>query len=282
MKKSILFFLLALLPMLASAYDAYIGGIYYNLNPETKKAIVTYKNQNYNSYSGTVVIPSSVTYNGNEYSVTSIDASAFFKSSGLTSVNIPNSVTSIGGFAFAYCIGLTSVTIPNSMTSIGSGAFAECTGLTEVQFNATNCTTMGIDKYPVFKGCTSITTLTIGNNVQNIPDYAFSGCSILTKVIVPDIAAWCRISFGSDAFNYNKLHIYSDADTEIIDLVIPNSVNTISSSAFRLCTWLTSVTIGNSVTSIGEGAFSGCSGLKSISIPNSVISIGSGAFYECI
>jgi uncharacterized protein YjdB len=67
-----------------------------------------------------VIIPSSVK---------SIDGSAFYGCSSLTSVTIPNSVTYIGGGAFQNCTSLTTITIPNSVTYIGSSAFAGCSGL---------------------------------------------------------------------------------------------------------------------------------------------------------
>ena len=85
-----------------------------------------------NSYSGEIVIPSTVTYTEQSYSVTSIGRGAFRSCSDLTSVTIPNSVTSIGRSAFDGCSGLTSVTIPNSVTSIGDYAFSNCSGLTSV------------------------------------------------------------------------------------------------------------------------------------------------------
>ena len=80
----------------------------------------------YNNYSGNVVIPSSVTYSGTTYSVTSIGESAFQYCYSLTSVDIPKSVTSIGNYAFEDCSGLTSVDIPESVTSIGESAFQYC------------------------------------------------------------------------------------------------------------------------------------------------------------
>ena len=107
----------------ALAYDVEIDGIYYNLNSEDKTAEVTYEGE---KYRGKVVIPSSITVEGKEYTVTSIGRNAFYHCSGLTSVTIPNSVTSIGNWAFQYCSGLTSVTIPNSVTSIENCTFENC------------------------------------------------------------------------------------------------------------------------------------------------------------
>ena len=128
----------------ASAYDVKIDGICYNLNSEGKTAEVTYE-----KYSGEVVIPSSITSEGKEYTVTSIGENAFYYCFGLTSITIPNSVTSIGAYAFFGCSGLTSITIPNSVTSIGDEAFARCTGLTSI---------------------------TIPNSVTSIGGWALMGC----------------------------------------------------------------------------------------------------------
>ena len=58
-------------------------------------------------------------------------------------------------------------------------------------------------------------------------------------------------------------------------------VRRISSSAFKGCKNITSISIPEGVTYIGEHAFDGCSSLKSVIIPESVKSIGAYAFNGC-
>ena len=212
-----------------------IDGIAYELNGTTATVVGG------GNYTGTIVIPASVTYSGTTYSVTSIGEGAFFECSSLTSVTIGNSVTSIGNAAFADCSGLSSVTIPNSVTSIGVAAFADCSSLTSIEI-PNSVTSIGEQ---AFWGCSGLTSVTIPNSVTSIGDYAFNKCSGLTS------------------------------------MTIPNSVTRIGSEAFSGCSSLTSVTIPNSVTSIGEQAFYTCSSLTSVTIPNSVTSIGYDAFYGC-
>lgn len=202
----------------------------------------TLSNTNINKCFSKFVIPSSVTTIGN---------SAFQGCSGLTSITIPNSVTRIGADAFYGCSGLTSVTIPNSVTTIGSSAF---------------------------QGCSGLTSITIPSSVTSIYDNAFQYCSNLTKIITNDIADWCGKSLASGTLTIAH-HLYSDENTEITNLTVPNTVTSIG-TAFYQCTGLTSVTIPSSVTSIGNQAFRE-SGLTSVTFSEGLITIGAYSFLQC-
>ena len=192
------------LPMLA--VEVTIDGINYDLNVETKQAAVIKKSSG--KYSGEVVIPESVVYEGTAYSVTSIGVKAFYKCSGLTSVTIGNSVTSIGQRAFENCSGLTSVTIGNSVTSIGALAFSGCSGLTSVHISdvAAWCNIKFEDAssnpvyiaHRLYLNGEEVRDLVIPNSVTSIGVGTFAHCFGLTSVTIPNSVK----SIGGSAFIY--------------------------------------------------------------------------------
>ena len=286
-KHLLLFFIMALLPLVASAYQAYINGIYYNFLGN--EATVTSTGPESDSYSGTVVVPEFVNYKSKTFRVTDIDGIAFFYCSNLTSVTIPGSVKCIGNNVFAHCYNLTYVTISNGVTSIGDYAFRDCNSLTSITI-PNSVTSIGEG---AFSRCNGLTSITIPNSVTSIGNEAFEYCENLISISIPENMT----SIGDYAFNgtawYQNFYDnhpdgilylgkvalgYKGTMTEGTHITIKEGTTKIAGHAFTFYNNLTSITIPNSVTSIGESAFSYCSNLSSITIPNSVTNIGMNAF----
>ena len=242
-----------------SAHDIEVANsdgktIYYTYNTDGTSVSVTYqgtyKDKNRNEYSGDVVIPETVTYNGKTYSVTSIDQGAFSFCSSLTSIDIPSSVTSIGERSFVKCLALTFIKVQIENTKYDSRE--DCNAIIETASNT------------LVVGCKSSV---IPNNVTTIGEEPFDKCEGLTSIIIPNSV----ISIESEAF---------DGCLNLTSLSIGDNVKSIGENAFNQCSALTSVSIPNSVTTIGRRAFDDCPSLTSVSIPNSVTSIGSSAFED--
>lgn len=160
-------------------------------------------------------IPSTVNYNSQTYTVTSIGNNAFKGDTGLEGVTIPNTITSIGDWAFDTCVKLTSIIIPDSVNSIGMGAFINCTNLASI---------------------------TLPNSLTTIAAHTFSYCNKLTSIDLPD----SLISIQQNAFNYCS---------SLESVVIPDKVTTIEYFAFTRCSSLTKIVIPASVTSISYEVF---------------------------
>ncbi len=241
----------------------YVDGIYYNIiNSATKEVEVT--TSNYGFYSGDIVVPSSVSIDGKQYTVTAIRKQAFCDCSGLNSITLPNSLITIGSSAFSGCSSLTSIALPNSVTTIGSSAFRDCSGLNSITL-PNSLTTIEDD---TFDNCSSLTSIALPNSVTTIGELAFTSCSSLTSITLPNSLT----TIGDHAFQ---------ACSSLTSITLPNSVTTIEDGTFYNCSSLTSIALPNSVTTIGSSAFSGCSSLISITLPNSVTTIGDNAFQAC-
>lgn len=231
MKKHLLLFALVLGSLTSWAYDfsavAPSGQVlYYNINGSEVSVTSALTSSPYYHLEplGSVIIPSSVSCEGVDYTVTAIGAQGFYGCDSITDVLIPNTVTSIGESAFNNCRGLETVSLPNALTTIGNSAFRECH---------------------------SLTSIVIPNSVTSIGEYAFTGCYHLTNFVVPNSVT----VLGKGVFQRcNRLS----------SVTLSDSITILDEYLFSFCDSLTSVTIPKRVTHVGYAVFYNCGSLTEI------------------
>ncbi len=206
--------------------------------------------------------------------LTSIADYAFNRCVSLTSVVIPVDVTNIGANAFSYCPNLTSVIIPEGLKTIGNYAFMYDTHLTGVDFPE-SLKTIGAQ---AFDNCTSLTYLFIPASVTYISYSTFIGCTGLEYV---NVAPGNTVFDSRDDCNAIIATSSNQLRVGCKTTMIPNTVTSIGTHAFRENTALTSIDLPESITAINDYAFLQCSGLNAVTLPSSVDTIGKRAFRDC-
>ena len=305
MKKQLLLLVMMLLPLVVWADAVNINGIYYNLSGST--AEVT---SHPDKYSGSIVIPSSVKYGTNNYTVTGIGNLAFYQCTELTELTIPSSITYIGdtsdprnAYVFDGCnenvfkkVKISDLEAWCKITFADNSYANPLKKAHHLYLNESEITDLVIPNTITtlgtfqFESCYGITSLTIPSTVTNLGLATFYDCRNLTTVnIAPGLTTigvnmflWCEKLTSINIPNtVTTIQNGAFGNTGLTSIEIPNSVTSIEYCAFQVCKDLTSITIPNSVTSIGNYAFIECSSLGSIEIPNSVTSIGDGALRGC-
>lgn len=104
--------------------------------------------------------------------------------------------------------------------------------------------------------------------VREIGDWAFRDCKKLTNVVIPDSI----LTIGSSAF---------ERCVSLVNVSMGNSVKKIGDLAFSGCDQMTGPINLNSIEKIGRAAFFLCSSIENIHVGASVLEIGDRAFYGC-
>lgn len=256
---------------------AIVNGIHFLINGFGTATVTNtqYLGEGYGYYTNTVQIPSTITVEGETYTVTGIQEKAFYSCPELKNVQIPSTVSTIGAQAFGESPLLSKIIVDPTNQNF----YADNNG---ILFNKTQtelifCPKTFSGAYSVpedvqkihafaFNNCKQLTSVVLPNGLKRIEDGAFWGCSNMTSANIPSGLTY----LGSDAFR--------NASSLSSSIVLPSTLSEIGSSAFKRCTSLSNVTIENGVEIIGGSAFVDCSNLKSIDIPNSVYSLGTSAF----
>ena len=238
-----------------------------------------------------------------EINITALPTKAFYNSTNVEKLILPNTLTTIGKSMFTASKQLKYVIIPNGVTAIEDEAFNGCRALTSIEIPASVQTigmgafwnspletvTFGKDSQlevikDIFSSECCITSIVIPANVKMIEARAFKGCSSLKTVTFEKGSQLKTIGGNYNNPNYNGA--FSDC-TALTSIEIPASVETIEKVAFSGCSKLATVTFekGSQLKSIGGGkslgAFMDCTALTSIEIPASVETIEAAAFSGC-
>jgi len=277
--------------------DACGNSLSYTLDSTNNTAMLDSGNQRY--YANPVVIPSTVTYNGTTYTVTTIGGNAFFNASFNQGITIPSTVTAIYSQAFYQCYCPSSViVIPNSVTNMSDyGIFNRSNILGCVLPSNLLDSDRTAASYKNYKGMgggmfgqsQTISQFTFPNTLTKIPDLTFYSCGSIKTVVIPSSITY----IGDRAFSQCG---------SLTSFVMPNSVTSIHGSAFQNCGNLTSfvmsaslascpilqncsslpsIVLPASVTYIPDNAFAGCTALSLVTILGPLTTIGQSAFSYC-
>ncbi len=285
------------------AHDFEADGLRYDINPDSTTVTVSGKvpYNGLSEYQADIYIPSTVSYQGKQYTVTRIGYKAFSYCR-LDTISIPNSVTVIDSHVFhnsdpiriivaddnpvydsrdncngiietatnKLIYGFAVTQIPNTVTEIGSNAYSYTN---TVNITIPNSVTR-IDDWAFYER-RELVSIDLGNSVTSIGTSAFADCSALAGIHIPRSV----ISIGSDAFVVcsSLSYITVEEGNPVYDSR-DNCNAIISTASNALLVGCSSTIIPNTVTKIGDSAFDDRNGLINITIPTSVTVIDRGAF----
>lgn len=230
---------MAMICLGTQAYDFTAGGLCYRITDQVNYKVAVTRGEV--KYQGNVIIPSTISFNGQTYSVETIDESTFNECKDLTSLTIPNSVIQIGAYMCSQCTALQSVVFGNGLKSIARYAFS---------------------------GCSAIQEITLSSNIETISENAFEYCTNLSSVHLDDNL----VTIGTSAFEMCK---------NLKSISVSSKVRRINKWAFKDCINLENVKLQDGITMMGDEVFNGCEKLSAIVIPNSVLEMGGFFFYGC-
>ena len=120
-----------------------------------------------------------------------------------------------------------------------------------------------------FMGLKTLKGVTLCDNVRTIYSRAFANCTKL------EVVNWCSTLdwINPEAFA-NCINLTS---ADLSNTV----VTTIGEKAFKGCSQMTELKLPGTINSIKKQAFSGCSGLPSVTLPGSLYELCDSAFYGC-
>ena len=111
-----------------------------------------------------------------EVNITALPTQAFYNSTNVENLILPNTLVTIRGSMF-YKSKLKTVVIPANVTTIGGSAFENCSSLATVTFEkGSQLKTIAGGYYGAFSDCKTLKAIEIPASVETIEASAFKGC----------------------------------------------------------------------------------------------------------
>ena len=266
----------------------------------------------YTKPTGNVVVPDTVTYGQNTYTVIGLKNKCFKECDGIVNISLPATIDSIGENAFYYCTALTSIVIPNSVKAIGEAAFYYCAALQSVTLSdSLRC--IGSS---VFNSCWRLTSISIPSSVDSICDAAFGGTGI-SSITIPSSVKFIGGSAFRNTYNlasislpssirciqqyafegsayYNNSANWVDSTLYISNhlikmdkvvsgtLALPAGTIGIADNAIASADNIEALSLPSSLKYIGNNAFANSYILTSVNLPSGLERIGNRAFSGCL
>lgn len=221
-----------------------VGGIRYKLKDD--KASVCRQSS---IISGDIILPSSVTYRKQQYSVSTIDSYAFSDCGNISSVTIPVGVTAVGRSLFSNCKGLV-IYCEADADSKPNGCEAEWRG----NYNGIVCPVIW-DYKNNDKDENGFAYVKVGGVLYKLKD----GTALITtqpKCVSGDLSIASEVTYKGQTYGVAEIEgsaFY--ACDKLTGIVIPDGINIVTNRSFTFCYALTYAVIPESVTSIEIWAF---------------------------
>jgi len=204
-----------------------------------------------------------------EVNITALPIQAFYKSTNVENLILPNTLITIGEEMFWHCSSLTSIEIPASVETIKASAFKGCSSLATVTFeNGSQLKTIegGYPSSGTFADCTALTSIEIPASVETIEAAAFKGCSSLATVTFEKGSQLKTIGGGGSSY-YGAFGQLKNLMT--VDMSACTQVKTIGESAFDGDSELRLFKIGTETPpTCGRDAFSGINPYSVLKVPS--------------
>ena len=266
---------------------------------------------NGNEWIGELTIPSSINYQGKDYTVFCIQSLAFHQCQTLTRVTIPSTVqgilqnASMGMYGYSNpflgCTALERIEVVDDnnwlcdvdgilFSKDMTRLYAYPSGATQTSYDVPEGTTRIYQSAISYNA--SLQKITLPLSVEKIDAGAFSDCPNLKEIILSEKLTYLSAFVFKNCKSLESVNIPTSVKetgeqifmgcSSLTTITLPVGLTSVGSLAFQNCTSLKSAILPSTLQSVSHGMFSGCSRLVDVLIPEGVERVEASAFNDCV